>query len=79
MILPTRLILGSLLIGILTTMAPAQEPARQAPSRQDEDDRVRGLWIDENLPSGGTGEPEDPKSGKPRKGGPIAPSAPRPG
>ena len=36
---------------------------------QDEDDRVRGLWIDENLPSGGTGEPEEPKSGKPRKVG----------
>jgi integrase len=34
---------------------------------QDEDDRTRGLWIDENLPSGGTGEPEEPKSGKPRK------------
>ena len=36
---------------------------------QDEDDRLRGLWIDENLPSGGTGEPEEPKSGKPRKVG----------
>ena len=36
---------------------------------QDEDDRVRGLWIDENLPSGGTGEPEEPKSGTPRKVG----------
>ena len=36
---------------------------------QGEDDRVRALWIDENLPTGGTGEPEDPKSGKPRKVG----------
>ena len=36
---------------------------------QDEDDRVRGLWIDENLPSGGTGEPEEPKSGRARKVG----------
>ena len=36
---------------------------------QDEDDRVRGLWIDENLPSGGSGSPRTPKSGKPRKVG----------
>jgi len=36
---------------------------------QDEDDRVRGLWIDENLPSGGTDEPEEPKNGRPRKVG----------
>ena len=36
---------------------------------QDEEDRSRSLYIDENLPSGGTGQAEETKSGKPRKVG----------